>query len=188
MRGLAVIFLVLTTVATAEPWTTSDKARLEILKTTGGFQVRLTNLQSRPLAVVPPRGTWTHMWNVTVVDKAGREYGLLVPPGPAFLAEPDRFTLLDPNKSLSARFKFADFIRVDRATDTTEKLKSPAQVRVAYTFEPATELGHSMRMLEGPTSVQDPKPNPELQKLKKAWKRLFTQADFLKPMSAGKKL
>lgn len=53
-----------------------------------GFRVTLTD-QQNPLAAVPINSGWTYCWKVVVKDAQGNEYGLVVPPGPAFMADPD---------------------------------------------------------------------------------------------------
>lgn len=188
MARLAILlwFVLLTTVAPAESWTTSDKAKLEIKKAPAGFQVTLTNQQKKPLAVVPISSGWTHCWKVVVKDAQGKEYGLVVPPGPAFMTEPGRFTLLQPGKSMSARYKYKDFVRVNRQTDTVESLKKPAEVQVAYTFQPQDELKFGLRFASPPV-VQGGEPDPQVKEIQKAWDNLFAKADFLLPLSSSLK-
>lgn len=161
--------LLLTLSARAHPWKTSDKARLELAGAKDGFRLTLTNVGQRPLALVPPSGRWCHGWSVVVKDGAGESFGMMVPPGPAFLAEPQRFTQLAPQQTLTVSYRFADFLRVNRKTDKMEYLKAPALAEVGYTLQPDQELAHAFS-LEGP-----------------AWTRLFHQADFLTPVSASLK-
>lgn len=156
-------WLILSTVSVLaqSPWTSSDQARLSVRAATGGFTVTLTNVGKRPLAVLPMSSHWTHHWSVRVADREGHDHGLLVPPGPAFMPEPKRFSMLMPGESLSATHQYRDFSHLDRATGQTVALSRPARVIVRYTLDPKVEL----------TRVGDPK----------SWVPLFTKADFLLP-------
>jgi hypothetical protein len=176
MRLVIFLLLLATGAIQAEPYRVSDKATLRLVAVKDGFKATLTNTHTRPLAVLPLSSGWCHHWDVKVRDGSGQEYGLLVPPGPAFMPTPDGFRVLKPKEALTATFAFSSFLRVNRQTDTVEKLKSPASVSVAYTFDP------------GPGLRAAPRSSQEQPGFGKEWTKLFSQADFLKPLLTSLKL
>ena len=183
-RVLTFLLLMLAGPATAQKqrWRSSDKASLKIAKAPGGFKVTLTNLQARPLAVLPLSSAWCHGWNVRVADGLGNEHGLIVPPGAAFMPAPDRFRILQPKESMTVTFKFADFSRVNRQTDKLEALNVPATIRVGYVFQAAQELRWvSQRSSLPPEAAVKSSFGPE-------WTPLFEKADFLAPLQASLKV
>lgn len=170
-----ILLLLLTLAVQAQPYGTSNKATLRLASVKGGFKATLLNGHSRPLAVLGLHSGWCDHWNVKVRDRSGNEFGLVVPPGPAFMPEPGRFRVLKPKESVSATFKFSDFTRVNRKTDTLESLKDPAGVTVEYTFEPARDLDMATRM------------SPNQKGFGPEWNELFGKADFLSPVKASLK-
>lgn len=176
MRLIVILLLLTATAVEAQSYRTSDKATLKLVAVKGGFQATLTNTHTRPLAVLALSGRWCHHWNVRVRDGSDQDYGLLVPPGPAFMPSPERFRVLKPGEAMTATFKFSDFVRVNRQTDTMETLKKPVMVSVAYTFDASRDLDIVTRL------------NREGSGLAPEWSKLFGQADFLSPVKASLKL
>ena len=176
MRLIFILLLLTSAAVQAQPYRVSDKATLKLVAGKEAFQATLTNTHTRPLAVLALSGRWCHHWNVAVRDGSGQDYGLLVPPGPAFMPAPGRFRVLKPGEAMTATFKFSEFVRVNRQTDTMETLKKPVMCNVAYTFEASRDLDIvTRRNLEGSGL------GPE-------WSKLFGQADFLSPIKASLKL
>lgn len=174
------LLLVLSGPAVASPWRTSNRAKLELSKVGDGFRLTLTNTQKRPLAVVPPASHWRHGWDVKVTDRQGEVYGLMVPPGPAFMAEPGCFQVLQSQQKITVNYRFADFLRVDRKTDSHVMLKEQDMVEVAYVIVPDQEL---TRATQRSFVNADP-----LKSVPSPWAKLFSQADFLVPVQARLKL
>lgn len=181
-RVAALLLCLLILPAWAGAWKTSTAAQLSIKPKADGFIVSCKNTGSQTLAVLPLSSHWCHGWSIKVFDDKGREYGLVVPPGPAFMAEPDRFHLLKPKRVMRANFKYAGFSRVERSTDTIVSLKKPARIEVKYTMDPDTELANAMRIMQPMTpNSEPPKPNP-------AWQKLFKEAVFLAPIGGSLKI
>jgi len=99
------------------------------------------------------------------------------------MPEPGSFRVLMPEKSMSARYSFADFRRVNRQTDAIEALRAPAVIRVGYTFNAESgELDRVLKRSEPPIPKSgDPSIAPE-------WTALFKKADFLSPLQSSLKL
>jgi hypothetical protein len=182
--GLLCLCLSLTGPALGLPWRTSNQARLQVNQVPGGFQLTLTNTQRRPLALLPPSSGWCHGWEVRVQDRAGQDYGLMIPPGPAFMAEPSRFRVLQPQETLTVSYRFGDFSRVNRKTDSLERLTQPAVAEVAYVLQPNQELTQATQR----GSLAPPVQGQSGQPLDKSWTQLFQKTDFLTPLRTRLKL
>jgi len=104
----------------------------------------------------------------------------MVPPGPAFMAEPSRFRVLQPKETLTVSYRFDNFSRVNRKTDSLERLTQPATVEVAYVLQPDQELTQATQR----GSLAAPGQGQSGQPLDKAWTQLFQNADFLTPLRA----
>jgi hypothetical protein len=173
--------------ATAEPYTTTTEAKLFLATVDKGFKATLVNSGGQALAVLPLSSTWCHHWEVKVFDGAGNEYGLTVPPGPAFMASPESFRILKPGQTMSATFKFKDFYRVDRQTDTVVPLQQPRRAQVQYTFQASHDLTTALsRQTSQPTASTSgpPASHPSSQDAIKTWPALFKRASFLLPLKA----